>query len=134
MRNHAGQNVNAGRQPLPDNGRARLLRLDSGRVSRIDEDRAFHRKVPLHEPLRPSQYERIAFVASKTPEAAEALAKLAAHYGNVEPDKAEVIVALGGDGLMLQTLRKLHAVGQADLRHASRHGRLPDERVSRGSA
>jgi NAD+ kinase len=54
----------------------------------------------------PAQYERIAFVASKTPEASEALAKLAAQYGNVEPDKAEVIVALGGDGLMLQTLRR----------------------------
>jgi NAD+ kinase len=54
----------------------------------------------------PAQYERIAFVASKTPEASEALAKLAAQYGNAEPDKAEVIVALGGDGLMLQTLRR----------------------------
>jgi NAD+ kinase len=54
----------------------------------------------------PAQYERIAFVASKTPEASEALAKLAAQYGNADPDKAEVIVALGGDGLMLQTLRR----------------------------
>jgi len=59
----------------------------------------------------PSQYERIAFVASRTPEAAEALAKLAAHYGNVEPEKSEVIVALGGDGLMLQTLRKFMRSG-----------------------
>ncbi len=59
----------------------------------------------------PSQYDRIAFVASKTPEATEALAKLAAHYGNAEPDKAEVIVALGGDGLMLQTLRKFMRSG-----------------------
>jgi hypothetical protein len=37
--------------------------------------------------------------------------KLAAHYGNAEPDKAEVIVALGGDGLMLQTLRKFMRSG-----------------------
>ncbi len=59
----------------------------------------------------PAQYERIAFVASKTPEAAEALAGLAAHYGNVEPEKAEVIVALGGDGLMLQTLRRFMRSG-----------------------
>ncbi|MBZ0146216.1 MAG: NAD kinase [Pseudorhodoplanes sp.] len=59
----------------------------------------------------PSQYERIAFVASKTPEATEALAKLAAHYGDVAPEKSEVIVALGGDGLMLQTLRKFMRSG-----------------------
>ncbi len=52
-----------------------------------------------------SQYERIAFVASRTPEAAEALTKLAAQYGNVKPEQSDVIVALGGDGLMLQTLR-----------------------------
>lgn len=51
------------------------------------------------------QYERIAFVASRTPEAAEALTKLAARYGNVKPEQSDVIVALGGDGLMLQTLR-----------------------------
>jgi NAD+ kinase len=60
----------------------------------------------------PSQYERIAFVASKTPEATEALARLAARYGNVEPEAAEVIVALGGDGLMLQTLRRLMRSGK----------------------
>jgi NAD+ kinase len=59
----------------------------------------------------PAQYERIAFVASKTPEAAEALVRLAATYGNVEPEKSEVIVALGGDGLMLQTLRKFMRSG-----------------------
>ena len=59
-----------------------------------------------------SQYERIAFVASKTPEAAEALANLAARYGNVEPEAAEVIVALGGDGLMLQTLRRYMRSGK----------------------
>lgn len=58
-----------------------------------------------------SPYERIAFVASKTPEAAEALAKLAAQYGNVAPEQSEVIVALGGDGLMLQTLRRFMRSG-----------------------
>jgi NAD+ kinase len=60
----------------------------------------------------PSQYERIAFVASRTPEAAEAMARLAARYGNVEPEKSEVIVALGGDGLMLQTLRRFMRSGK----------------------
>jgi NAD+ kinase len=47
---------------------------------------------------------RIAFVASDRPEAQEARAKLAARYGDVSQDDAEVIVALGGDGFMLETL------------------------------
>jgi len=54
----------------------------------------------------PSRYERLAFVASPTPEAQAALAELARRYGNVAPDDADVIVALGGDGLMLQTLHQ----------------------------
>jgi NAD+ kinase len=52
------------------------------------------------------KFERIAFVASPAPEAKEALQQLAARYGNVSPSRADVVVALGGDGLMLQTLRK----------------------------
>jgi NAD+ kinase len=49
-------------------------------------------------------FQRIAFVANQTPEARAALAQLVARYGNAEPKDADVIVALGGDGLMLQTL------------------------------
>jgi NAD+ kinase len=49
-------------------------------------------------------FQRIAFVASQTPEARAALAQLVARYGNAEAKDADVIVALGGDGLMLQTL------------------------------
>jgi NAD+ kinase len=52
------------------------------------------------------KYERIAFVASPVPEARKALARLTKRYGNVTPAKAEVVVALGGDGLMLRTLHK----------------------------
>jgi NAD+ kinase len=52
------------------------------------------------------KYERIAFVASPAPEARKALKRLAKLYGNVSPSKADVVVALGGDGLMLQTLRR----------------------------
>ena len=51
-------------------------------------------------------FEKIAFVASDVPEAQEARERLAKAYGNVEPRKAEAIVALGGDGLMLQTLHR----------------------------
>jgi NAD+ kinase len=60
-------------------------------------------------PDKPRTFERIAFVASETPEAREALARLAARYGNVAADKADAIVALGGDGLMLQTLHRFLA-------------------------
>jgi len=56
--------------------------------------------------LSPNRYERIAFVASPTPEAEKAAALLAQRYGNVPPEEADVIVALGGDGLMLQTLHQ----------------------------
>ncbi|MEJ6479570.1 MAG: NAD+ kinase [Paracoccaceae bacterium] len=49
----------------------------------------------------PSQ---IAFLASDAPIAQDALADLTARYGNCPPPQAQVIVALGGDGFMLQTL------------------------------
>ena len=55
---------------------------------------------------------RIAFVASQTPEAREACALLQKRYGNAEPAEADVIVALGGDGLMLQTLHKFMKSGK----------------------
>jgi NAD+ kinase len=48
----------------------------------------------------------IAFVASSTPEAEEARQRLVARYGDAPAESADVIVALGGDGLMLQTLRQ----------------------------
>jgi NAD+ kinase len=50
--------------------------------------------------------EKIAFVASNTPEAEEARSALTRRYGNAAPEDADVIVALGGDGLMLQTLHQ----------------------------
>src|ERR1700709_655950 len=54
----------------------------------------------------PKRYDRIAFVASLGAEAQTALAQLTKLYGNHDPDDADVVVALGGDGLMLQTLHK----------------------------
>jgi NAD+ kinase len=53
-----------------------------------------------------SNFEKIAFVASEVPEAQEAYARLVARYGNVPVSEADAIVALGGDGLMLQTLHR----------------------------
>lgn len=52
----------------------------------------------------PKRYDKIAFVASASPEAQAALEQLAAMYGNHPAAEADVVVALGGDGLMLQTL------------------------------
>lgn len=48
---------------------------------------------------------KIAFTASRAPDAQEAYAALTARYGNVMHGEADVIVALGGDGQMLDTLR-----------------------------
>jgi NAD+ kinase len=51
-----------------------------------------------------SKTEKIAFMASTTSVAQTAKAALSRVYGDVEPEKADVIIALGGDGFMLQTL------------------------------
>ena len=59
-----------------------------------------------------NQFKTIAFVAGQTPEAREACARLEKRYGNADPTKADVIVALGGDGLMLQTLHKFMKSGK----------------------
>ncbi|MEM7638611.1 MAG: NAD kinase [Pseudomonadota bacterium] len=48
----------------------------------------------------------IAFSASKRPEAQEALRRLTQKYGQYDEDKADVIVALGGDGAMLDAMRR----------------------------
>ena len=47
---------------------------------------------------------KLAFVASDNPEAAQARQALHARYDGVDVEEADVIIALGGDGLMLQTL------------------------------
>jgi NAD+ kinase len=57
-------------------------------------------------------FKRIAFVASQTPEARDAKALLVARYGDADPENADVVVALGGDGLMLQTLHRFMTSGK----------------------
>jgi NAD+ kinase len=51
--------------------------------------------------------DRVSFVSSGTSEANGAMGKLRARYGDCGAERAEVIVALGGDGLMLQTLHRV---------------------------
>jgi NAD+ kinase len=55
--------------------------------------------------------QKIGFTASPAPEAQAALAALTAAYGQCALDQAEVIVSLGGDGFMLQTLHETQARG-----------------------
>jgi NAD+ kinase len=64
---------------------------------------------------------RIAFVASDVPEARGALDQLVIAYGNVPARDADCIVALGGDGFMLETL------------HRHMHDRIPIYGMNRGS-
>ena len=49
----------------------------------------------------------ISFLSSEAPDARAARARLSAAYGDCPPEEADVIVALGGDGLMLQTLHRV---------------------------
>jgi len=49
---------------------------------------------------------RLAFVASDRPEAIDAKTRLTGLYGAVSEDEADVVVALGGDGFMLETLHR----------------------------
>ena len=53
-----------------------------------------------------TQTPRLAFVASDRPEAQAALASLTRRYGSVSAEEADVLVALGGDGMMLETLHR----------------------------
>ncbi|HEU4659568.1 MAG TPA: NAD kinase [Pseudolabrys sp.] len=58
------------------------------------------------------RFKTIAFIAGSTPEARDACERLTKRYGNADPHSADAIVALGGDGLMLQTLHKFMKSGK----------------------
>ncbi|MDP8996068.1 MAG: NAD kinase [Pseudomonadota bacterium] len=66
-------------------------------------------------------FSRITFLASDSPAATRALKALTKRYGNAPVDAADVIVALGGDGLMLEAL------------HACTKSGLPVYGMNRGS-
>jgi NAD+ kinase len=66
--------------------------------------------MPKH-PAKPA-YQHIAFVASDVPEAQKARQQLIRRYGDATPEDADVIVALGGDGLMLATLQRFMNSGK----------------------
>ncbi|MCE9524391.1 MAG: NAD kinase [Alphaproteobacteria bacterium] len=56
------------------------------------------------------RFSKPAFAASNAPEAQAALRELTKLYGNAKAD-ADVVVALGGDGLMLQTIHRNYKKG-----------------------
>src|SRR5262249_49067220 len=59
--------------------------------------------VSLH---RPRTNPTFAFVAAPSAEAQAALAELKSRYGEADPVHAEILVVLGGDGTMLETLHR----------------------------
>jgi NAD+ kinase len=70
--------------------------------------------------IEPVSIARLTFTASDRPEAQEARVRLIERYGDAGED-ADAVVALGGDGLMLETL------------HASLATRMPIYGMNRGS-
>ncbi len=50
---------------------------------------------------------KIAFLASRAPVAQTARAALIGRYGDSRPEDADVVVSLGGDGFMLETLQEM---------------------------
>ena len=57
--------------------------------------------------------ERLAFVSSDAADARSAAAELAKRYGQSTVADADVVVALGGDGFLLQTLRETMGTASA---------------------
>src|SRR5262245_58923210 len=66
----------------------------------------------MRKTRRAPSYKRIAFVASEVPAAQRAQRRLVQRYGDVRPETADVVVALGGDGLMLATLQRFMNSGK----------------------
>ena len=66
---------------------------------------------PAEAPAARSVPDRMAFVASGGPSAQQARRELSDRYGNHDPDDADVIVPLGGDGFMLESMHRFSDLG-----------------------
>ena len=55
---------------------------------------------------------RFAFISSDTPDARAAFDSLSKRYGQTPLDEADIVVALGGDGFLLQALRDTMGTGK----------------------
>jgi NAD+ kinase len=51
--------------------------------------------------------QRVSFLAAPTVLASESRARLVSRHGDCPPEEAQIIVALGGDGFMLETLHRI---------------------------
>jgi NAD+ kinase len=60
-------------------------------------------------PKRPIKTARLAFFANRDAGAKAALTRLKARYGHVAPHDADVIITLGGDGFMLESMHRFLA-------------------------
>ena len=65
-----------------------------------------HMPAALRPAVPDGRFEQVAFVASSSEMAASSLLRLEARFGNCPVDDADVVVALGGDGFMLETLHR----------------------------
>ncbi|MGE0259323.1 MAG: NAD kinase [Alphaproteobacteria bacterium] len=65
----------------------------------------------LDHRVDPRVVPRVAFVASEAEAAQSALRDLRERYGDADPREADVIVPLGGDGFMLETLHRFVSTG-----------------------
>jgi len=55
---------------------------------------------------KPMKFDTIAITAAEGPEAQKALASLSRRYETVAAEEADIVVAMGGDGFMLESLHK----------------------------
>lgn len=94
----------------------RLVRPRKGGGWRPDDPALYFRYTPPHrqnhdnhnksQKITAMAQPALAFVASPTREARRVRRHLAARYPHVPPRDADIIIAIGGDGFMLQTLRR----------------------------
>lgn len=92
-----------------------------GRGEERRKERGNWREAEIEAQTETTRTENICFLASEVESAQSALAQLRHRYGHVPADRADVIVAVGGDGFMLQVLHAYMDLG------------LPVYGVNRGS-
>ncbi len=81
-------------------------------VSAMMDNRAPKPQSPIQSRRPLTVSPKLAFAAADTPEAQAAYTALTKRYGNCTLSQADVIVALGGDGLMLETLHRSIKTGK----------------------
>ncbi|NWG45427.1 MAG: NAD kinase [Alphaproteobacteria bacterium] len=78
----------------------------------MSRDRKDRPRAGLGAPVEGRRLDRLAFAAAPQEDAQESLRLLTARFGSVPPAEADLIVAIGGDGFMLQTLHETIALAK----------------------